>query len=40
VATLVEALSRALPTSHDLELKTEALRLERELLRDTKYQDD
>jgi hypothetical protein len=33
VAKLVDALSRAIPTSHDLELKNEALRLGRELLR-------
>ena len=36
VAKLVEALRRALPHSHDLELKREALRLGCELLRGTK----
>jgi hypothetical protein len=39
VAKLVDALSRAIPTSHDLELKKEALRLGRELLRGTKYDE-
>jgi hypothetical protein len=39
-AKLVEALRRALPHSHDLELKKEALRLGRELLRETKYDEE
>jgi hypothetical protein len=39
VAKLVEALSRSIPTSHDLELKNEALCLGRELLRGSKYED-
>jgi hypothetical protein len=37
VAKLVDALNRAIPTSRDIELKNEALRLGRELLRGTKY---
>jgi hypothetical protein len=40
VAKLVDALSRAVPTSRDLELKNEALRLGRKLLRGTKYQEE
>ncbi len=40
VAKLVEALSRPIPMSHDLELKTEALRLGRDLLRGTKYEKE
>ena len=40
VAKLVEALRRALPHSHDLELKREALRLGCELLRGTKYDEE
>jgi hypothetical protein len=39
VAKLVDALQRALPHSHDLELREEALRLGRELLRGTKYEE-
>ena len=38
VAKLVDALQRAVPHSRDLELKDEALRLGRELLRGTKYE--
>jgi hypothetical protein len=38
VAKLVDALQRALPHSHDLELKKEALRLGRGLLRGTKQE--
>jgi hypothetical protein len=37
VAKLVEALYRAFPASHDLELRRDALRLGRELLQGTKY---
>jgi hypothetical protein len=37
VAKLVEALDHAFPASHDLELRRDALRLGRELLRGTKY---
>jgi hypothetical protein len=40
VAKLVKALDRAIPHSHDLEAKREALRLGRELLRGTKYEED
>jgi hypothetical protein len=40
VAKLVDALQRALPHSHDLELKKEALRLGGELLRGTKYEQE
>jgi hypothetical protein len=39
VAKLVKALDRAVPHSHDLEAKKEALRLGRELLRGTKYEE-
>src|ERR1700724_1862920 len=38
VAKLVDALQRAVPHSRDLELRDEALRLGRELLRGTKYE--
>lgn len=37
VAKLVEALDRAFPASHDLELRRDALRLGREILRGTEY---
>jgi hypothetical protein len=37
VAKLVDALQRAVPHSRDLELRDEALRAGRELLRGTKY---
>jgi hypothetical protein len=44
VAKLVDALQRAIPYSfphsRDLELRDEALRLGRELLRGTKYEED
>jgi hypothetical protein len=40
VAKLIEALRRALPHSHDLELEKEALRLGRELLRGTNYDEE
>jgi hypothetical protein len=40
VAKLVDALQRALPHSRDLELRKEALRLGRELLRGTKYEQE
>ena len=40
VAKLVDALQRAVPHSRDLELREEALRLGRELLRGTKYEED
>ena len=40
VAKLVHALQRAFPHSRDLELREEALRLGRELLRGTKYEDE
>jgi hypothetical protein len=40
VAKLVDALQRAVPHSRDLELRDEALRLGRELLRGTKYEDE
>jgi hypothetical protein len=36
---LLDALQRAVPHSRDLELQEEALRLERELLRGTKYEE-
>jgi hypothetical protein len=39
VAKLVDALQRAVPHSRDLELRDEALRLGRELLRGTKYEE-
>ena len=39
VAKLVDALQRAVPHSRDLELKEEALRLGRELLRGTRYEE-
>jgi hypothetical protein len=39
VAKLVEVLGRAIPTSHDLELKADALRLGHELLRGMKYEE-
>jgi hypothetical protein len=39
MAKLVEALSLGIPTSRDLELKADALRLGYELLRGTKYQE-
>ena len=39
LAKLVEALSLAIPTSRDLELKAEALALGYELLRETKYEE-
>jgi hypothetical protein len=40
VAKLVDALQRAVPHSRDLELREEALRLGRELLRGTKYEQE
>jgi hypothetical protein len=40
VAKLVDALQRAVPHSRDLELRDEALRAGRELLRGTKYEDE
>lgn len=40
VAKLVKALGRAIAHSHDLEAKKEALRLGRELLRGTKYEEE
>jgi len=40
VAKLVDALQRAVPHSRDLELRDEALRLGRELLRGTKYEEE
>jgi hypothetical protein len=40
VAKLVDALQRAVPHSRDLELREEALRLGRELLRGTKYEEE
>jgi hypothetical protein len=39
VAKLVEALDRAIPYSRDFEAKKEALRLGRQLLRGTKYEE-
>jgi hypothetical protein len=39
VAKLVDAFQRAVPHSRDLELREEALRLGRELLRSTKYEE-
>jgi hypothetical protein len=39
VAKLVDAFQRAVPHSRDLELRDEALRLGRELLRSTKYEE-
>jgi len=39
VAKLVKALQYALPYSHEMEAKREALRLGRELLRGTKYEE-
>ena len=40
VAKLVKALQYALPYSHEMEAKGEALRLGRELLRGTKYEEE
>jgi hypothetical protein len=40
VAKLVDALQRAVPHSRDLELREEALRLGRELLGGTKYEEE
>jgi hypothetical protein len=40
VAKLVKALQYALPYSHESEAKREALRLGRELLRGTKYDEE
>jgi hypothetical protein len=40
VAKLVKSLDRAIPHSNDLEAKREALRLGRELLRGTKYEEE
>jgi hypothetical protein len=40
VAKLVDALQRAVPHSRDLELREEALRAGRELLRGTKYDEE
>ena len=40
VAKLVKALQYALPYSHEMEAKREALRLGRELLRGTKYEEE
>ena len=40
VAKLVDALQLAVPHSRDLELREEALRLGRELLRGTKYEQE
>jgi hypothetical protein len=40
VVKLVDALERAVPHSRDLELREEALRLGRELLRGTKYEEE
>ena len=40
VAKLVKALQYALPYSHEMEAKREALRLGRELLRGTKYEGE
>jgi hypothetical protein len=40
VAKLVDALDRAFPVSQDLEFRAEALRLGRELLRGTKYEEE
>jgi hypothetical protein len=40
VAKLVDALQRAIPQSRDLELRDEALRLGRELLSGTKYEEE
>jgi len=37
---LVDALQRAVPHSRNLELREEALRLGRELLRGTKYEQE
>jgi hypothetical protein len=39
-AELVNALDLAIPQSYDLEAKKEALRLGRELLRGTKYEEE
>jgi len=39
VARLVDALQRAIPHSRDLELRDEALRRGRDLLRGTKYEE-
>jgi hypothetical protein len=40
VANLVDALQRAVSFSRDLELRKEALRLGRDLLRGTKYEEE
>jgi hypothetical protein len=40
VANLVDALQRAVSFSRDLELRKEALRLRRDLLRGTKYEEE
>jgi hypothetical protein len=40
VAKLVDALQRAVPHSRDLELREEALRLGRDLLWGTKYEEE
>jgi hypothetical protein len=40
VAKLVDALNRAIRTSHDIELRNEALHLVREVLRGTKYEEE
>jgi hypothetical protein len=40
VAKLVGALQSAVPHSRDLELRDEALRLGRELLRGTKWEEE
>jgi hypothetical protein len=37
---LVEALQRTIPQSRDLELKEEALRMGRDLLRGTTYEEE
>jgi hypothetical protein len=39
VAKLVDALNRAMPMFHEWEQRAEALRLGRELLRGTKYEE-
>jgi hypothetical protein len=40
LAKLVDALERAVPHSRDLELREEALRAGRELLRGAKYEEE
>ena len=40
VAKLVDALQHAVPHSRDLELREEALRVGRELLRGNKYEEE